>query len=170
MNTLQKYAETLEKERQNERSMRFKLEEEYMQNAKNHEEEVHLRMKFEAKLNEMHGELRDLNTKYQRSQIELKEATTDKENLTVQINAKNIEMTKLNQTIVDTENRMKNQIEKIASLDREIAIKGNQVQEFKERIEKAADDFELAQYKVQEQQKISTEQRLKLDVLQSLND
>lgn len=60
-------------------------------------------------------------------------------------------MTKLNQNIVDISNRMTNQIEKIASLDREIAIKGNQVTEFKERVEKAADDFELAQYKVQEQ-------------------
>lgn len=37
---LQKYSETLEKERMNERQMRLKLEEEYTQNTKNHEEEV----------------------------------------------------------------------------------------------------------------------------------
>lgn len=38
--TLQKYCETLERERVNERTMRLKIEEEYNQNAKNHEEEV----------------------------------------------------------------------------------------------------------------------------------
>ena len=67
MEVLQKYAETLEKERMNERSMRLKLEEEYAQNAKNHEEEVQLRLKFEAKLNDMHSSYRDLKTKYERS-------------------------------------------------------------------------------------------------------
>ena len=40
MEVMQKYAETLEKERMNERQMRLKLEEEYSQNTKNHEEEV----------------------------------------------------------------------------------------------------------------------------------
>ena len=59
--------------------MRLKLEEEYNQNAKNHEEEVHLRMKFEAKLNEMHGELRDLNTRHNRTLLELEEAIEIKE-------------------------------------------------------------------------------------------
>ena len=46
MEVLQKYSETLEKERMNERQMRLKLEEEYLQNTKNHEEEVQLRLKF----------------------------------------------------------------------------------------------------------------------------
>lgn len=67
MEILQKYSETLEKERMNERQMRLKLEEEYAQNTRNHEEEVQLRLKFEKKLNEMHGEHRDLNTKYVRA-------------------------------------------------------------------------------------------------------
>ena len=40
MEELKLYSETLEKERMNERSMRMKLEEEYTQNTKNHEEEV----------------------------------------------------------------------------------------------------------------------------------
>jgi hypothetical protein len=38
--TLTKYAEELERERANERQMRQKLEEDYAQNTKNHEEEV----------------------------------------------------------------------------------------------------------------------------------
>ena len=55
MEVLQKYSEELEKERTNERSLRLKLEEEFAQNSKNHEEEVQLRLKFESKLNNMHS-------------------------------------------------------------------------------------------------------------------
>ena len=40
MDVLQKYSEELEKERTNERTLRLKLEEEFVQNSKNHEEEV----------------------------------------------------------------------------------------------------------------------------------
>ena len=38
--TLTKYAEELERERANEKQLRLKLEEDYAQNTKNHEEEV----------------------------------------------------------------------------------------------------------------------------------
>ena len=68
MEILQKYSEELERERINERQMRLKLEEEYMQNTKNHEEEVQLRLKFESKLNNMHSAHRDLESKYKRIQ------------------------------------------------------------------------------------------------------
>ena len=67
MEALQKYSEQLEKDRANERQMRLKLEEEYMQNTKNHEEEVQLRLKFESKLNNMHSAHRDLETKFKRT-------------------------------------------------------------------------------------------------------
>ena len=40
MEVLQKYSEEFEKESTIERTLRLKLEEEYMQNSKNHEEEV----------------------------------------------------------------------------------------------------------------------------------
>lgn len=40
MEELRKQCEWLEKERQNERQQRLKLEDEYAQNTKNHEEEV----------------------------------------------------------------------------------------------------------------------------------
>lgn len=66
MEVLQKYSEELERERTNERTLRLKLEEEYMQNSKNHEEEVQLRLKFESKLNSMHSKHRELEIKYKR--------------------------------------------------------------------------------------------------------
>ena len=52
---------------------------------------------------------------------------------------------------------MSHQIEKIASLEREGVIKNNQVLEFKERVEKAAEEFKVLQFKLQDAQKITTE-------------
>ena len=46
--------------------MRLKLQEDFTQNTKNHEEEVQLRLKFESKLNNMHSAHRDLETRYKR--------------------------------------------------------------------------------------------------------
>jgi hypothetical protein len=40
MEILHQHTQELEKERSNERTLRMKLEEEYMQNTKSHEEEV----------------------------------------------------------------------------------------------------------------------------------
>lgn len=37
---MKKYAERIEKERTSERTQKLKLEEEYLQNTRNHEEEV----------------------------------------------------------------------------------------------------------------------------------
>ena len=65
----------------NERQMRLKIEEEHNQNAKNHEEEVQLRLKFEAKLNNMHSAHRDLETKYKRTRQDLTQALEEKEQL-----------------------------------------------------------------------------------------
>ena len=74
MEVMQKYSEELEKERTNERTLRLKLEEEYMQNSKNHEEEVQLRLKFESKLNSMHSMHRELEIKHKRVLSDLSNA------------------------------------------------------------------------------------------------
>lgn len=66
LDTQQKMCEELQREMMNEKQMRLKLEEDYTQNTKNHEEEVQLRLKFESKLNNMHSAHRDLETRYKR--------------------------------------------------------------------------------------------------------
>lgn len=76
--------------------MRLKLEEEYTQNTKNHEEEVQLRLKFEAKLNEMHGACRDLTTKLNRSERDLGEAKEKIQAMTDDYQSKIEENTTLN--------------------------------------------------------------------------
>lgn len=61
----------------NEKQLRLKLEEDYNQNTKNHEEEVQLRLKFESKLNNMHSAHRELESKYKRV---LNDLHTEKKN------------------------------------------------------------------------------------------
>ena len=78
-----------------ERSMRMKLEEEYMQNIKNHEEEVQLRLKFESKLNNMHSAHRDLETKFKRTKQDLTKAIEEKEYFQDELNQKIDEITEL---------------------------------------------------------------------------
>lgn len=81
METMRDYNDHLEKDRANEKQLRLKLEEEYMQNTKNHEEEVKLRLKFEGKFNTMHDTHRELEIRHDRTlkelrvvQMELKES------------------------------------------------------------------------------------------------
>ena len=60
---------------------------------------------------------------------------------------------------------MNNNIEKIQSLIRELALKNQQIVDFDDRVKKSQDDIDLAQYKLQEQQKDITEMKLKTDIL-----
>lgn len=78
--TFQKYCQKLERELTNEKAARQKLEEEYQQNTKNHEEEVQLRLKFESKLNNMHSIHRDVDTKYKRALKEIESIQLDRDN------------------------------------------------------------------------------------------
>lgn len=67
MGVMQTYQEQLEKERNNERTLRLKLEEEYMTMTRNHEEEVGLRLQFEKKLNKLNADFCELDIKYART-------------------------------------------------------------------------------------------------------
>ena len=58
----------LEKEKNTEKALRSRLEEEYMQITRSHEEEVTLRLQFEAKLNELHQMYRKLEIEHEREQ------------------------------------------------------------------------------------------------------
>ena len=73
MDTMREYNDQLEKDRANEKQLRLKLEEEYMQNTKNHEEEVKLRLKFEGKFNTMHDTHRELQIRHERTLKELRQ-------------------------------------------------------------------------------------------------
>jgi hypothetical protein len=79
VDTLQKYCTKLERDLADEKSNRMKLEEEFDQNSKNHEEEVQLRLKFESKLNNMHAIHRDVETKFKRALNEIEGLTLERD-------------------------------------------------------------------------------------------
>ena len=58
--------EHMEKERNNEKNLRLKLEEEFMTVTRNHEEEVGLRLQFEARVNQLNTEYREIEIKFNR--------------------------------------------------------------------------------------------------------
>ena len=57
-----------------ERSMRLKLEYEYHQNYKDREDEINLRIKFEAKLRTLTSELQEVKTTLKVAERDLYEA------------------------------------------------------------------------------------------------
>ena len=105
--------------------LRLKLEEEYVQNTKNHEEEVQLRLKFESKLNNMHSSHRDLETKYKRTRQDLAQATQEKDLLNEQLTTYHSEITELKQKNTEQQSRIVNQKEKIEGLIRDLQIKSD---------------------------------------------
>ena len=92
---MKKYAERIEKERTAERTQKLKLEEEYLQNTRNHEEEVQLRMKFEQKLNTMHSDFRDLSTRCNKAERDFAHAKADRDRFEALLNAKSEEVTEV---------------------------------------------------------------------------
>jgi chromosome segregation ATPase len=111
----------------------MKLEEDYAQNTKNHEEEVQLRLKFESKLNNMHSAHRDLESKYKRVLTDLANANKQLAMLNAKLLERNSEVTSLKTSKAHNESVMAQDKEEIASAKREINIKSKQLKELETR-------------------------------------
>ena len=129
LDTQQKMCEELQREMMNEKQMRLKLEEDYTQNTKNHEEEVQLRLKFESKLNNMHSAHRDLETRYKRVLQDLNNAQNNIKMLNERLQQRTEEITTLKTTQAENETDISQKREEIESSKRELAIKGRQLKE-----------------------------------------
>ena len=105
--------------------MRLKLEEEYAQNTKNHEEEVQLRLKFESKLNNMHSAHRDLETKFKRTRQDLAKALEEKSLYQEQVNVRIDEITDLKTKNTDQSSKISSLKEKVDGLQRDLQIKSD---------------------------------------------
>eukprot|EP00347_Sterkiella_histriomuscorum_P012772 403367281 len=167
MEVMQKYSEELEKERTNERTLRLKLEEEYMQNSKNHEEEVQLRLKFESKLNSMHSMHRELEIKHKRLQIDLATAQNLIQRHEKLIEEQATDIIHLKVIKAENENKIHLLEEKKATMEREVNLKNNLVAEIEKRMKETQDESDLNKYQIHEQSKELTEQRLKIDCLET---
>ena len=121
--------EELQREMMNEKSMRLKLEEDYSQNTKNHEEEVQLRLKFESKLNNMHSSHRDLETRYKRVLLDLSQAQKNLKALNEKVIERNEQVTDLRTNQAENETEIAQKREELDTARRELAIKGRQLKE-----------------------------------------
>jgi chromosome segregation ATPase len=159
----------LEKERQSERQMRLKLEEEYMQNTKNHEEEVQLRLKFESKLNNMHSAHRDLDTKYKRTQQDLAKALAEKDDVQEQLQRLLDQNTQLKTENTKLESQGVSLSEKVAGQARDLALSAKQKQELDIRNGQLMEELDAIKFQQQEQEKDMTANKLQAEMLASDN-
>jgi hypothetical protein len=107
----------------------MKLEEDYAQNTKNHEEEVQLRLKFESKLNNMHSAHRDLESKYRRVLTDLANSNKRVSMLDAKLIDRNNEVTELKTCKAEYESTMSQDKEEIAQTKRELVIRSKQLKE-----------------------------------------
>lgn len=148
----------------NERQLRLKLEEDYNQNTKNHEEEVQLRLKFESKLNNMHSAHRELESKYKRV---LTDFTTEKKTsklLEDKLQNRQDEIAQLKTQQAENESEILRNREIIGSIQRELNIKNRQMKDMEIRTNKAMEELDSFRFKLQESYKDNTELKLKMDV------
>lgn len=153
METLREFNDTLEKEKATEKDLRLKLEEEYMQNTKNHEDEVKLRLKFEGKFNKMHAEHRELEIKHNRTVQELKSAIEAKEKGELQINENSEELISLKNLRAEHESKIASLAEFKQQAERQIRRNGSKIQNAEKSALSANEQTQLHQYKVLENDK-----------------
>lgn len=150
LDTQQKMCEELQREMMNEKQMRLKLEEDYTQNTKNHEEEVQLRLKFESKLNNMHSAHRDLETRYKRVLQDLNNAQKNIKMLNEKLTNRTDEITQLKTAQAENETEISQRREQLEAVNRELVIKGRQLKENDIRTQQLQDSLDLFRYKVQD--------------------
>ena len=124
LDTQQKMCEELQREWKKEEQMRLKLEEDYTQNTKNHEEEVQLRLKFESKLNNMHSAHRDLETKYKRILQDYNNAQKQMKMQNEKLTERGDEVIKLKVIEAEHTSEISSKREELDTARRELAIKG----------------------------------------------
>ena len=167
MNVMHNYSTLLEREKLDEKNTRMKLEEELLQNSKNHEEEVQLRLKFESKLNNMHSIHRDLGTKYRRALLDIETLQNTNELL----NSKKLEIFEelnlLKTDHAEQTTKITYDREKITALEKEKRIKSEQVSDLLNKTSEMQEKFDKLQYKHQLSLKTISEQKLNIDVYQS---
>ena len=118
----------------------------------------------------MHGEFRNLTSEHRRAVLDLAEAKEIKEKQAVQLEEWQEKVQLLEQDLGKKINRIETLKENNDSLKRDLQIKSGQLGEFEDRHAKIQDDLDIAQYKLQDQQKNMTEMKLKTDVLVTANE
>lgn len=93
-------------------------------------------MKFEQKLNKMHSEFRDLDSKYIRVARDLRDVTATKKEFETLYNGKVKECIVAQKKIADSAVDINSTNEKITSMTRELEIKAGQLSDYENRYNK----------------------------------
>ena len=109
---------------------------------------MQLRLKFEEKLNKMHSDYRDLNTRYDRSISDLDEGKTEIAELKETIKNNNNLMIEQKQGLAEFKSKNDQFTEKIQSLRRELDVKIKTMTETDNKQSKLQDDLDLSLYKL----------------------
>lgn len=164
MATMREYNDSLEKERATEKQLRLKLEEEYMQNTKNHEEEVKLRLKFEGKFNTMHDTHRELQIRHDRT---LKEYILTQNELKVseeKLAVKSTEFIDLQKVKFEQDTLIAQLKEYKQVAEKELKKKNMTLRTAEMQRSKATDNYELQRYEVQESIKDLNSVKAKMEI------
>ena len=165
MMTLQAYNDQLAKDKTNERNLRLKLEEEYMQNNKNHEEEVALRLKFENKFNVMHQKMRVLEQKHERTLIEVNTCYQAIKKLETENKVQLVDLSNLKANKIDLEATIERLEEYKTATEKEVKRKNNVIQRTEQIAKKTKDDSDLVKYQFVDFQKKLDDKELQISNL-----
>ena len=164
LETLTEYNDMLEKDRAKEKQLRLKLEEEYMQNTKNHEEEVKLRLKFEGKFNTMHDTHRELEIRHDRTLVELRMAQQQLKESEDEAKVKSTELVTIQKVRVEQDSLIATLKEYKLVTEKEIKKKNLILRTADTKRTQAQDNYELKRYEVQESAKDLNDVKTKMDV------
>ena len=164
METMRDYNDQLEKDRANEKQLRLKLEEEYMQNTKNHEEEVKLRLKFEGKFNTMHDTHRELQIRHDRTLKELLAAHMENKEFEENAKIKQQELIDIKKIRVNQDTLIESLTEYKKTTQKELKKKNYNLMTAQQHSAKSLEEFELKRYEVQEGAKDLNDIKVKMNV------
>ena len=153
-----------EKERDQEKQHRLKLEDEYMSHQQNHEEEVKLRLKFEGKFNNMHTEHRELKINHDRKLLELLAAQKLVKEHEEVVAEQSKELIMLREQNVKYEAIIADLKEHKLMADRDIRNKNNTLLSAEQSRLEAVDSFQLQRYEMQESVKDLNDIRSKMNM------
>ena len=135
-----------------------------MQNTKNHEEEVKLRLKFEGKFNTMHDTHRELQIRHDRTLKELLAVHMENKAFEENAKVKQEELIELKKVRVNQDALIESLSEYKKTTQKELKKKNYNLMTAQQHSAKSLEEFELKRYEVQEGAKDLNDIKVKMDV------
>ena len=135
-----------------------------MQNTKNHEEEVKLRLKFEGKFNTMHDTHRELQIRHDRTLKELLAAHMENKEFEENAKIKQQELIDIKKIRVNQDTLIESLTEYKKTTQKELKKKNYNLMTAQQHSAKSLEEFELKRYEVQEGAKDLNDIKVKMDV------